>query len=112
MGADHRFVDVTEDLQVLVVFAPPDDPGGVTGPVGTGGTLADLFVDEGRDPRRQLHPAGVTGTMCAPAAVGRTSAGHVAAGGAGKPTQSAPRDGETGQPSPGTATTGGTHEPR
>ena len=27
VGADHRFVDVTEDLQVLVVFAPPDDPG-------------------------------------------------------------------------------------
>ena len=24
---EHRFVDVTEDLQVLVVFAPPDDPG-------------------------------------------------------------------------------------
>ena len=28
MGADHRFVDVTEDLQVLVVFAPPDRPEG------------------------------------------------------------------------------------
>ena len=28
VGADHRFVDVTEDLQVLVVFAPPDDPEG------------------------------------------------------------------------------------
>jgi quercetin dioxygenase-like cupin family protein len=27
IGADHRFIDVTEDLQVLVVFAPPDDPG-------------------------------------------------------------------------------------
>jgi mannose-6-phosphate isomerase-like protein (cupin superfamily) len=27
VGADHSFVDVTEDLQVLVVFAPPDDPG-------------------------------------------------------------------------------------
>jgi hypothetical protein len=27
VGAEHRFVDVTEDLQVLVVFAPPDDPG-------------------------------------------------------------------------------------
>ena len=26
VGADHRFVDVTEDLSVLVVFAPPDDP--------------------------------------------------------------------------------------
>jgi mannose-6-phosphate isomerase-like protein (cupin superfamily) len=26
VGADHRFVDVTEDLQVLVVFAPPDHP--------------------------------------------------------------------------------------
>ena len=26
VGADHRFVDVTEDLSVLVVFAPPDGP--------------------------------------------------------------------------------------
>jgi hypothetical protein len=26
VGADHRFVDVTEDLTVLVVFAPPDTP--------------------------------------------------------------------------------------
>jgi mannose-6-phosphate isomerase-like protein (cupin superfamily) len=26
VGADHRFVDVTEDLSVLVVFAPPDSP--------------------------------------------------------------------------------------
>ena len=26
VGASHRFVDVTEDLQLLVVFAPPDDP--------------------------------------------------------------------------------------
>jgi mannose-6-phosphate isomerase-like protein (cupin superfamily) len=26
VAADHRFVDVTEDLQVLAVFAPPDDP--------------------------------------------------------------------------------------
>jgi len=26
VGAEHRFVDVTEDLQVLVVFAPPDHP--------------------------------------------------------------------------------------
>jgi mannose-6-phosphate isomerase-like protein (cupin superfamily) len=26
VGADHRFVDVMEDLQVLVVFAPPDSP--------------------------------------------------------------------------------------
>ena len=25
-GRDHRFVDVTEDLQVLVVFAPPERP--------------------------------------------------------------------------------------
>jgi quercetin dioxygenase-like cupin family protein len=25
-GADHHFVDVAEDLQLLVVFAPPDDP--------------------------------------------------------------------------------------
>jgi mannose-6-phosphate isomerase-like protein (cupin superfamily) len=25
-GADHRFVDVAEDLQVLVVFAPPETP--------------------------------------------------------------------------------------
>ena len=28
VGADHRFVDVTEDLSVLVVFAPPDTPEG------------------------------------------------------------------------------------
>ena len=28
VGADHRFVDVTEDLSVLVVFAPPDSPQG------------------------------------------------------------------------------------
>ena len=26
VGADHRFVDVIEDLSVLVVFAPPDSP--------------------------------------------------------------------------------------
>jgi mannose-6-phosphate isomerase-like protein (cupin superfamily) len=26
VGADHRFVDLTEDLSVLVVFAPPDSP--------------------------------------------------------------------------------------
>jgi quercetin dioxygenase-like cupin family protein len=26
VGVDHRFVDVTEDLSVLVVFAPPDSP--------------------------------------------------------------------------------------
>jgi mannose-6-phosphate isomerase-like protein (cupin superfamily) len=26
VGADHRFVDITEDLSVLVVFAPPDSP--------------------------------------------------------------------------------------
>jgi mannose-6-phosphate isomerase-like protein (cupin superfamily) len=26
VGADHRFVDVSEDLSVLVVFAPPDSP--------------------------------------------------------------------------------------
>lgn len=25
-GEEHRFVHVTEDLHVLVVFAPPDDP--------------------------------------------------------------------------------------
>jgi mannose-6-phosphate isomerase-like protein (cupin superfamily) len=25
-GEEHRFVDITEDLHVLVVFAPPDDP--------------------------------------------------------------------------------------
>lgn len=25
-GADHRFVEITEDLQVLVVFAPPERP--------------------------------------------------------------------------------------
>ena len=25
-GADHHFVDVTEDLSFLVVFAPPDTP--------------------------------------------------------------------------------------
>jgi mannose-6-phosphate isomerase-like protein (cupin superfamily) len=28
VGADHRFVDVSEDLSVLVVFAPPDSPEG------------------------------------------------------------------------------------
>ena len=27
-GVDHRFVDVVEDLQVLVVFAPPENPTG------------------------------------------------------------------------------------
>jgi mannose-6-phosphate isomerase-like protein (cupin superfamily) len=26
VGADHRFVEVTEDLSVLVIFAPPDSP--------------------------------------------------------------------------------------
>jgi hypothetical protein len=26
LGADQRFVGVTEDLSVLVVFAPPDSP--------------------------------------------------------------------------------------
>jgi quercetin dioxygenase-like cupin family protein len=26
LGVDPRFVDVTEDLSVLVVFAPPDSP--------------------------------------------------------------------------------------
>ena len=26
VGADHRFVDITDDLSVLVVFAPPDSP--------------------------------------------------------------------------------------
>jgi mannose-6-phosphate isomerase-like protein (cupin superfamily) len=25
-GVDHNFTDVTEDLQVLVVFAPPEEP--------------------------------------------------------------------------------------
>jgi len=25
-GEDHRFNDVAEDLQILVVFAPPDTP--------------------------------------------------------------------------------------
>lgn len=25
-GEEHRFVNVTEDLHVLVIFAPPDDP--------------------------------------------------------------------------------------
>lgn len=25
-GEDHRFTDITEDLHVLVIFAPPDDP--------------------------------------------------------------------------------------
>ncbi|HEX2361970.1 MAG TPA: cupin domain-containing protein [Jiangellaceae bacterium] len=25
-GVDHRFQDITEDLQVLVVFAPPEAP--------------------------------------------------------------------------------------
>jgi mannose-6-phosphate isomerase-like protein (cupin superfamily) len=25
-GEDHRFTDVAEDLQILVVFAPPDNP--------------------------------------------------------------------------------------
>jgi mannose-6-phosphate isomerase-like protein (cupin superfamily) len=25
-GEEHRFVDIAEDLHVLVVFAPPDDP--------------------------------------------------------------------------------------
>ena len=26
VGADHRFVEVTEDLSVMVIFAPPDSP--------------------------------------------------------------------------------------
>jgi mannose-6-phosphate isomerase-like protein (cupin superfamily) len=26
VGADHRFVDISDDLSVLVVFAPPDSP--------------------------------------------------------------------------------------
>jgi len=26
VSADHRFVDVAEDLSVLVIFAPPDSP--------------------------------------------------------------------------------------
>jgi quercetin dioxygenase-like cupin family protein len=25
-GEEHRFVDITEDLHILVIFAPPDDP--------------------------------------------------------------------------------------
>jgi quercetin dioxygenase-like cupin family protein len=25
-GEEHRFVDITSDLHVLVIFAPPDDP--------------------------------------------------------------------------------------
>lgn len=25
-GEEHMFVDITEDLHVLVIFAPPDDP--------------------------------------------------------------------------------------
>jgi mannose-6-phosphate isomerase-like protein (cupin superfamily) len=25
-GEDHRFTDITEDLKLLVVFAPPEDP--------------------------------------------------------------------------------------
>jgi mannose-6-phosphate isomerase-like protein (cupin superfamily) len=25
-GADHRFVDITDDLQVVVIFAPPETP--------------------------------------------------------------------------------------
>jgi mannose-6-phosphate isomerase-like protein (cupin superfamily) len=25
-GIDHHFTDITEDLQVLVVFAPPEEP--------------------------------------------------------------------------------------
>jgi quercetin dioxygenase-like cupin family protein len=25
-GREHRFVDITEDLQVLVIFAPPESP--------------------------------------------------------------------------------------
>ncbi|HET7477529.1 MAG TPA: cupin domain-containing protein [Dermatophilaceae bacterium] len=25
-GKEHQFVDVSEDLQVLVIFAPPEDP--------------------------------------------------------------------------------------
>lgn len=25
-GEEHRYVDVAEDLHILVVFAPPDDP--------------------------------------------------------------------------------------
>jgi mannose-6-phosphate isomerase-like protein (cupin superfamily) len=28
VGADHRFVDVIENLSVLVVLAPPDTPEG------------------------------------------------------------------------------------
>ncbi len=25
-GEEHKFVDITDDLHILVVFAPPDDP--------------------------------------------------------------------------------------
>jgi mannose-6-phosphate isomerase-like protein (cupin superfamily) len=25
-GVDHHFVDITNDLQVLVIFAPPETP--------------------------------------------------------------------------------------
>ena len=25
-GEDHQFIDVTEDLQMIVIFAPPDLP--------------------------------------------------------------------------------------
>ncbi len=25
-GEEHSFVDITEDLHILVIFAPPDDP--------------------------------------------------------------------------------------
>jgi hypothetical protein len=25
-GRDHRFLNITEDLTVLVIFAPPDNP--------------------------------------------------------------------------------------
>jgi quercetin dioxygenase-like cupin family protein len=25
-GEEHNFVDITEDLHILVIFAPPDDP--------------------------------------------------------------------------------------
>jgi len=27
-GEDHNFFDITEDLNLLVVFAPPEDPEG------------------------------------------------------------------------------------
>jgi hypothetical protein len=25
-GEEHKFADITDDLHILVIFAPPDDP--------------------------------------------------------------------------------------